>query len=62
MLTESGQALYQQHLEYDKRQYQVIGSQLAEFSDEQLDFLIRYENLLCDMFQQVNQNPKKWEP
>ena len=62
MLTEYGQALYQQHLEYDKRQYQVIGSQLAEFSDEQLDFLIRDENLLGDMFQQVTQNPKKWAP
>lgn len=62
MLTEAGQALYQRHLEYDKKQYQVIGSQLAEFSDEQLDFLIHYETLLCEMFQQVNQDPKKWEP
>ena len=61
MLTEAGQAMYQRHLEYDKKQYQVIGGQLAEFSDEQLDFLIHYETLLCEMFQQVNQDPKKWE-
>lgn len=62
VLTESGQALYERHLEYDKKQYQVIGRQLAEFSDEQLEFLTRYETLLCELFQEVNRNPEKWEP
>lgn len=57
LLTAQGRALYQQHSEYDKKNYQLIGEKLGEFDEEQLQLLIRYETMLCQLFEQINREP-----
>ena len=57
LLTAQGRELYQQHSAYDRKNYQMIGEKLGEFDEEQLQLLIRYETMLCQLFEQINRDP-----
>ena len=49
-LTEKGQKLCREHIAFDQQEYQKIGDILHEFSDEELEKLIRYEQIMWEIF------------
>lgn len=53
-LTEKGKALCDAHIAFDKREYGVVSESLAEFSDMELEKLIRYEQIMWEIFTKRN--------
>lgn len=49
-LTEEGKKLCIEHVAYDAREYQEVSDILKEFSDEELKKIIRYEQLMSEIF------------
>ena len=49
-LTERGKVLCEQHIDFDKREHANVSEMLGEFSDEELEKLIRYEQVMWEIF------------
>ena len=49
-LTEKGKVLCEQHIDFDKREHANVSEMLGEFSDEELEKLIRYEQVMWEIF------------
>lgn len=49
-LTEKGKILCEEHIAYDQKEYAVVSEMLKEFSDEELEKLIRYEQVMWEVF------------
>ena len=49
-LTEKGKILCEEHIAYDQKEYAVVSEMLKEFSDEELEKLIRYEQIMWEIF------------
>ncbi len=49
-LTEKGQILREEHIEYDKEEFDTVSKLLIEFSEEELVKLIEYERIMCEIF------------
>lgn len=49
-LTEKGRVLCTEHIAYDQMKYIDISDTLTEYSDEDLERLIHYEQLMRDVF------------
>ena len=49
-LTEKGKVLCREHIAYDKKEHEVISEHLQDFSDEELEKLIRYEQIMWEIF------------
>lgn len=49
-LTEKGRSLCAEHIAYDRREHQEISEMLGEFSDQDLEKFIRYEQIMRKMF------------
>ena len=49
-LTEKGRQLWRSHLDYDRQEHMNASERLAEFSDDELEKIIRFERILRDIF------------
>ena len=49
-LTEKGKALCAEHITYDRQKHLALSERLEEFSDEDLTKIIRYEQLIRELF------------
>ncbi len=49
-LTEKGKLLCDNHIAYDQKEYAVVSEMLKDFSDEELEKLIRYEKIMWEVF------------
>ena len=49
-LTEKGKILCEEHIAFDKMEYANVSEMLKEFSDEELEKLIRYEQIMWEIF------------
>lgn len=49
-LTEKGKILCEEHIAFDKKEHANISEMLKEFSDEELEKLIRYEQIMWEIF------------
>ena len=49
-LTEKGKLLCDEHIAYDRKEFVEVSEMLKEFSDKELEKLIRYEKIMCEMF------------
>lgn len=49
-LTEKGKVLCEQHIDFDKREHANVSEMLGEFSDEELEKLIHYEQVMLEIF------------
>lgn len=49
-LTEKGRQLWRSHLDYDHQKHMNASERLAEFSDDELEKIIRFERILRDLF------------
>ena len=54
-LTEKGKVLCQNHIAFDQQTYNEVSELLKEFSDEELKKLIRYEQLMWQLFTKHSQ-------
>lgn len=50
-LTEKGKQLCENHVVYDRKEHQIISEILADFTDEELLKIIRYEQTMKDLFE-----------
>jgi len=46
----AGKVLCERHIDFDKREHANISEMLGEFSEDELEKLIRYETLMREMF------------
>lgn len=49
-LTEKGKVLCERHIDFDKREHANVSEMLGEFSEDELEKLIRYETLMREIF------------
>ena len=49
-LTEKGKLLCNEHIAYDQKEYAVVSEMLNSFSDEELEKLICYEQIMWEIF------------
>ena len=49
-LTEKGRILCDEHIAYDQKEHAIVSEMLNEFSDEELEKLIRYEKIMWEIF------------
>lgn len=49
-LTEKGKILCEEHIAFDKKEHANVSEMLKEFSDEELEKLIRYEKIMWELF------------
>ena len=49
-LTEKGKILCEEHIAFDKKEHANVSEMLKEFSDEELEKLIRYEQIMWEIF------------
>lgn len=49
-LTEKGKILCEEHIAYDQKEYAAVSEMLKEFSDEELEKLIHYEQVMWEVF------------
>jgi len=54
-LTEKGKVLCQKHIAFDQQTYNEVSELLEEYSDEELKKLIRYEQLMWQLFTKHSQ-------
>lgn len=49
-LTEKGKILCEEHIAFDKKEHANLSEILKDFSDEELEKLIRYEKIMWEIF------------
>lgn len=49
-LTEKGKILCKEHIAFDKKEHEFLSEMLKEFSDEEMEKLIRYERIMWEIF------------
>lgn len=49
-LTEKGRILCDEHIAYDQKEFAFVSERLHEFSNEELEKLIRYEKVMWELF------------
>lgn len=57
-LTEKGEQLYHLHRKFDQEQYREFARRLQEYSDEELEFLMQFEQKIESIFREVVENDK----
>ncbi|MFR5601495.1 MAG: MarR family winged helix-turn-helix transcriptional regulator [Lachnospiraceae bacterium] len=57
-LTEKGEQLYHLHRKFDQEQYREFSRRLQEYSDEELEFLMQFEQKIESIFREVVENDK----